>query len=125
MSILIAERRMDKNGRLVTKHIRPQQASPARLSLVPAPTVAPEVPELVEYDDLNVMATLGVYDYDSSACEKVETYLEDEYGAFFGYNTEDGIETVSFETNDDAERFRADFYEGGLREELREIAEAA
>ena len=78
--------------------------------------------ETVEIDDLNLMASLGIYDTSSGACERVESYLGDEYGAAFEYDEEEGGEIVRFDSNEGLDRFNADFYNGDLRSELREVA---
>ena len=125
MSILIAEPRADKNGKMVTRHVRNEVVASSNMGFVPAPTLtAPEEsPEMVEIDDLNVMESLGIYDTNSSACERVESYLADEYGASFEYDEKEGTETIIFESSDDSDRFTADLYSGELRAELKEIAE--
>lgn len=125
MSTLVAERRLDRNGVLVTRHVRPQSGPSRSLAGLPAPMVATAAPELVEFDDLNVMVTVGVRDYASGACERVEEYLQDEYGAAFDYDTETGAEIVRFTSADDADRFDSDFHEGSLRDELRGIVQAS
>jgi hypothetical protein len=124
MSMLIAEPRADINGKIVTRHVKAEVPSQNSLRVMPAPSipVAEEAPELVELDDVNVMASLRIFDTNSSACENVETYLEDEYGASFSYDEEEGIETITFDDSKSADRFTRDYYSGDLREELREIA---
>lgn len=122
--MLIAEPRADKNGKIVTRHIKGDFAHQSTMKSVPAPflPVAEEVTDTVETDDLNVMSSLRIFDTNSSACENVETYLEDEYGASFEYDLEEGIETVTFDSARGYDRFTADFYGGDLKEELKEIA---
>ena len=124
MTTLIAEPRADKNGKIVTRHVKGEFTPQSNLRLVPAPFLpaAEEVTETVETDDFNVMASLRIFDTNSSACENVETYLEDEYGASFEYDIEEGIETVTFDSARGYDRFTADFYGGDLKEELKEIA---
>jgi hypothetical protein len=124
MSMLIAEPRADKNGKIVVRHVKGEFSPQNNLRAVPAPNISlvQERSDIVEVDDLNLMASLRIFDTNSSACENVETYLEDEYGATFEYDLEEGTETVIFESAKGYDRFSADFYSGELREELKEIA---
>lgn len=125
MSTLIAEPRADKNGKIVTRHVKGEFSPQNPLRAVPAPHISitsQERSDIVEVDDLNIMASLRIFDTNSSACENVETYLEDEYGATFEYDLEEGLETVIFESAKDYDRFTADFYGGELKAELKEIA---
>jgi len=124
MSMLIAEPRADKNGKIVTRHVKGEFSSQNNLRAVPAPYIpsAEEATDTVELDDFNLMASLGIYDTNSSACENVETYLEEEYGASFEYDLLEGTETITFNSSDHADQFTADFYNGDLKLELKEIA---
>lgn len=124
MSMLIAEPRADKNGKVVTRHVKGESPVSTSLRAVPAPhiPVSKEVPETVEFDDFNLMYALRIYDTNSSACENVESYLADEYGASFEYDTSEGTETITFESEKSAARFIEDYHNGGLKEELKEIA---
>lgn len=122
--MLIAEPRADKNGKVVTRHVKGDSSPKASLRAVPAPHIPAidEVSETVELDDFNLMAALRIYDTNSSACENVESYLADEYGASFEYDSSEGTEVITFESEKSASRFVEDFHNGGLKQELREIA---
>lgn len=122
--MLIAEPRADKNGKVVTRHVKGEFFPQNNLRAVPAPHIpaAEKVSETVELDDFNLMASLRIFDTNSSACENVESYLEDEYGASFEYDTSEGTETITFPSSRDADRFVEDFHNGGLKQELKEIA---
>ena len=118
--MLIAEPRADKNGKVVTRHVKNGPVSLTNIKSVPAPALPAS--DIAEVDDLNVMSKLGIYDTSSAACERVESYLEDEYGATFEYDLEEGVETVTFQSSREADRFASDFAHGDLRDELKEIA---
>lgn len=124
MSMLIAEPRADKNGKVVTRHVKGEVSPQTSLRAVPAPHIptSEETSDIVEFDDFNLMYSLRIYDTNSSACENVESYLEDEYGASFEYDTSEGTETIIFSSSRNADRFVDDFHNGVLRQELKDIA---
>lgn len=122
MSTLVAELRQDVTGKMVTRHVKTGVASTARNFNAPAPTfVADPAVETTEIDDANIMEHLGVYDTSSADCERVEEYLDDEFGATFEYD--DGVELITFADSRQAQRFTEALASGELKTDLLEMLE--
>lgn len=122
MSTLVAELRQDVTGKMVTRHVKTGVASTARNFNAPAPTfVADSASDATEIDDANIMSQLGIYDSSSADCERVEEYLDDEFGATFDY--EDGVELITFSDSRQAQRFTSALSSGELKSDLLEMLE--
>lgn len=122
MSTLVAELRPDVTGKMVTRHVKVGVTPVARNFSAPAPTFTPDSgSDVAEIDDANIMSQLGIYDTSSADCERVEEYLEDEYGATFNYD--DGVEMITFNDSHEAQRFSDALCSGSLKPELKDMLE--
>lgn len=67
MSGLIPQLRADRNGKIVTRHIRADAASAAGARSIPKPSLSSSTPQAVDnpVDDLDALFTLGPYNYGS------------------------------------------------------------